>query len=122
MNKSFIIFKNSTGLTCSTLGLIGAYMLILMISSIFFNLINLLIYKKANLITPVNSIMISLISLNLLATLIESPRIIYNGFTCNLMFNPLKSITNKLFLYFCATMETYLLISISIQRLVNFYQ
>ena len=116
MNNS-IIFQNSTVLTCTTLRLVGIYMLILMIFSLLFNSINLIIYKKTKLFTPVNCIMISLIFLNISATFLDAPKMIYDGFNC--ISNHSKCTINSFLMHFCGTLQTFLLVSISVQRFIS---
>ena len=68
--------------SCSTLIVFGIYTSILLVSGIFLNSLNLWIFYKAKLFTTINCFMVVLISLNLVAGILETPLIIYNSFRC----------------------------------------
>ncbi len=82
MNHSLNFSEKLSKTSCSTFKLVGCYLLIILISSSILNSINLWILHKAKLITSVNFFMIALFCLNIIATFLELPLLIYNSFTC----------------------------------------
>ncbi len=67
---------------CVELKIIGFYMLIIFICSTYFNFSSILVFYRSKLFTPINFFMVTLLSLNLLATFIESPFMIYKSYKC----------------------------------------
>ena len=68
--------------SCFVLQIIGSYMLVLFISSIILNPLNIWIYRRAKLLTPINFFMMTLICINFISTIFEAPPIIYNAYRC----------------------------------------
>ena len=81
------IFTKDPEISCFILKLIGLYMLILLIASTIFNSLNLWIFYKAKLMTPINCYMLILLSFNLVATYFEAPLMILNALNCKLFYN-----------------------------------
>ena len=76
-NKSINVTEN-----CFAIRTVGVYMLALLLASTFFNIISMWIFYKAKLFTPINFFMMTLLSLNLIATYIEAPYMMYNAYNC----------------------------------------
>jgi hypothetical protein len=114
------IYSNSSSSfqsdNCIALGVIGFYMFILLVSSTVFNSISMGIFYRAKLFTPINFFMMTLLSLNLVATFIESPYMIYNAYNCKVIENEIECIINGFAMYFVGNFQTYLLVAISIER------
>ena len=128
---------NNESKNCLILHLIGVYMSILLVSSTIFNSLSIWIFYKAKLFTPINVFMVSLLVLNLCATYVEAPYMIYNSYHCKyncfseiiskgrILFknfalrvieNKIDCIINGFTMYFVGNFETYLLVAISIER------
>ena len=67
---------------CNVNKIFGVYTIVLFIASTFFNAFNLWIYYKSKIFIPINLFMTTLITLNLVGTILETPLIIYNSFSC----------------------------------------
>ena len=76
-NKSIDKIEN-----CVAIQIVGVYMFVLLLASTFFNTISMWIFYKAKLFTPINFFMMTLLSLNLIATYIEAPYMVYNAYKC----------------------------------------
>ena len=73
--------------SCSFLIMIACYMALILVLSTTFNGINLWILYKNKLFNPINYLMITLLSFNLIAAIIEAPPMIYKGLNCKLVPN-----------------------------------
>ena len=71
--------------SCMSTEIVGFYMFFLLASSTLFNLLSIWKFYKANLITPINIFMVSLLSFNLIASYVEAPYMIYNAYNCRLV-------------------------------------
>ena len=106
--------------SCIALQCIGVYMFLLLLASTVLNTLNIWLYHKIKLITPVNCFMMTLIWFNLIATFFETP-IVYNSYYCNtisIVDNKLECLSIGFAMYFVGNLETYLLVAISIERFV----
>ena len=80
MNFNLTINKPSDN--CINLALMGVYLFILLVSSIFFNSLNIWRFYRAKLFTPINIFMMTLLFLNLIESFIASPLIMYKSYNC----------------------------------------
>jgi hypothetical protein len=85
--------------TCFDLQKVGGYMFFIFFASTFFNSISIWIFYKAKLYTPINLFFITLIILNLVASYIEGPVIIYFAYYCE--YNFMQDDLNIFRLKFC---------------------
>ena len=67
---------------CLVLKMIAVYMLVLLLLSTIFNSYNLLIFYKTKNFKPISCLMTTLVSINLVASFLEAPPMIHNGFNC----------------------------------------
>ena len=67
---------------CTNLQIVSFYMFFLLIVSTYFNLLSIWKFYKAKLVKSINIFMITLLSFNLIATYIEAPYMIFNGYNC----------------------------------------
>jgi hypothetical protein len=110
--------------SCFTLQFIGVYMFTLILTSIILNMLNIWLYYRIKLITPVNCFMITLIWFNLIASFFETP-MVYNGYFCktiSLVDDKLECIIIGFAMYFVGNLETYLLVAISVERYVKVFK
>ena len=82
MSDNTSIVGLTTSIQCNFLKFIGAYTIILLFSGTILNVFTLWLFRKSKMITPMNCFMITLIILNLVATIIETPYIIYISINC----------------------------------------
>ena len=74
--------ESASNSNCVILKIFGVYTVVLLISSTVLNSLNLWLFYKAKLYTPLNVFMITLIGFNFIGGLLETPLIIYKGFNC----------------------------------------
>ena len=118
---------------CHFLYNIGYYMLMILLLSTIFNSLGIWIFYKAKLYTSTNMFLTTLFTLNLIATFIEAPYMIYNSYNCRqvstikaikffilIYFRTIKNnfecILNGYTMFFVGNIQTYLLVAISIER------
>lgn len=84
-NSNYTIdwFNIESPVNCIVLKIVAIYFTIILLLSLIFNMLVILVYiRNKHLITPFNSIILSIVVLNLIGSIIELPIMILTNFSC----------------------------------------
>lgn len=110
-------------LTCDQFYFMGAYCVFLIVMGIVCNsiLINSFIKDKA-LLKPINFMFLSFCVLSLIATILEVPMVAVSCFQCKFTYGKIGCEIEAFIMFFCGCSSVYLLMAISIERLLVIYK
>ena len=110
-------FNRRSPTDCSTLRVIGSFVFILFLLSVFSNSLLILIYlKKRSLFSRISGFIIILASLNLFGSFATLPTVILNSFSCGFVIGKYGCYITSFLMYFVSCFSIYLLVIISFIR------
>jgi hypothetical protein len=110
-------------LSCEQFYYMGAYCVFLLIMGIVCNsiIISSIIKGKAPL-KPINFMFLSFCILSLVATILEIPMVTISCFQCRFTYGKIGCEIEAFLMFFCGCSSVYLLVAISIERLLVIYK
>jgi hypothetical protein len=110
-------FNKRSPTDCGTLRVIGTFVFILFIFSVYTNSVIILVYvKKRSLFSRISGFIIVLACLNLFGSFATLPTVILNSFSCGFVIGKYGCYITSFFMYFTGCFSIYLLVIISFIR------